>query len=485
MRVMWFGMRWRCFGLVLVVAGLGCTKKNPILICHDGQCTDAQYRYCDLDGAIGGEPNTCVKPSCTANEFVTCDGSNAITCNSDATDYLSMACQFGCSATNGGCNQCAASSSTCSGSAVATCDASGVVHTEQCAGSCVDAPTPHCQYLSPKYLPDICETPGVGTFTWAQQFGDFDSDLDVNCNGGIVQQTGAPAICVVRYASITIVAGTTLHVFSSANLANYFGDGRAIAFVSDGDLNVGGTINVSASRLFSGPGGGYEFSGGGGGGSGGGGAGFATAGASGGSTGSDGGANNGGFARMDPVNLETLAGGPQSDGGGGGALLLVSCHGSVNVSGLLLAGGGGGVGGYYVLDGTGGGAGGGAGGNIVLEGLDVHVTGSVLANGGGGGAGGIGSAGSSTSEDGRDGTIDYLSGPPGGIARAGAGNGGAGGSLSGPPQPGRQPTGSGGPGGGGGSMGFAQTYTPAGVTPTLTPVAMSPAFGSNATVPTR
>lgn len=480
-----FGMRWACIGLVLAAAGLGCTKKNPILICHDGQCSDPQYKFCDVDGAIGGEPNTCLKPQCTASAFVTCDGSNAITCNAEGSDYERSTCQFGCSAANSGCNQCAANTSTCATGAVETCDANGVIHSETCAKSCVDGPTPHCEYLSPKYLPDICETPGDGTLTWGQS-GDFDSDLDLNCTGGVVQQAGAPPICVVRYASIKIVGGATLHVFSSVNRQNFQNAGRAIALVSDGDLSVDGAIDVSASRLYSGPGGGYVFSGGGDAhpGDGNGGAGFATAGAGGGSAGSDGGADDGGAALMDPADLETLSGGPQSTGGGGGALVLVSCHGSVSVSGWLNAGGGGGVGGYYILDGTRGGGGGGAGGNIVLEGLDVHVTGGVFANGGGGGAGGIGSAGSSTNEDGRDGSID-LSGPPGGVARAGAGNGGAGGSVNGLPQPGLHPTGSGGAGGGGGSMGFAQTYTPAGVTPTLTPAAASPAFRPNATVPTR
>jgi hypothetical protein len=54
------------------------------------------------------------------------------------------------------------------------------------------------------------------------------------------------------------------------------------------------------------------------------------------------------------------------------------------------------------------------------------------------------------------------------------------------PGSGKHPTASGDtPGGGGGSVGFFQSYTPAGVTPTLTPSHASPAFQPNATIPTR
>ena len=480
-------MRWVSVGFVLVAVGVGCTKTNPILVCHNGQCTDPQYRYCDVDGAIGGEPNTCVVPECTANELVTCDGSNAITCNSDGNDYTTTACQFGCSLANGGCNQCAANSATCSGSAVATCDASGVLHTEQCAGTCVDGQTPHCQYLSPKYLPDVCDNPGSGTLNWTQS-ADFDSDLDVNCNGGIVPQAGGPAICVVRYSSISIADGATLHVISSVNRdqsTSHPDDGRVIAFISDGDLVVAGTIDVSAQAQFSGPGGGLTRSGGNiATGQAQGGAGFATAGGNGGTTTTDGGANNGGQAALDPATLVTLLGGQRSGGGGGGAALLISCRGSVKVTGWLTASGGGGPGGYHLFDGIAGGGGGGAGGYIVLEGLDVQVTGSVWSNGGGGGAGGNGTTGGSTNEDGRD-CSTGLFGTQGGGARTGAGSGGAGGWINRIPQPGYHPSGSGGPGGGGGSIGFFQSYTPAGVTPTITPAAASPTFQPNASVSTR
>lgn len=487
MRVMSAAMRWVCVGFVLAALAAACTKKNPILVCQNGQCTDSQYRYCDVDGAIGGEPNTCVKPECSANQFVTCDGSNAITCNSDANDYTSTACEFGCSMANNGCNQCAANSATCSGSAVTTCDASGVLHTEQCTGTCVNGPTPHCEYLSPKYLPDVCDTPGSGTLNWTQS-GDLDSDLDVNCTGGVVQQAGGNAICVLRYSSISIADGATLHVISSVDRdinTSHPDTGRAIAFVSDGDLVVAGTIDISAQALLSGPGGGLTRSGGTvAAGQGGGGAGFATAGGNGGSTTTDGGANNGGQQALDPATLVTLVGGPRSAGGGGGAAVLISCRGSVKVPGWLIASGGGGPGGYHILSGTLPGGGGGAGGYMVLEGLNVVVTGSVWAKGGGGGAGGIGTAGSSTNEDGHDGSYGSVA-APGGYARTGAGNGGDGGWANRSPQPGLHPSGSGGPGGGGGSMGFFQSYTPAGVTPTITPAEASPAFQPNATIPTR
>jgi hypothetical protein len=469
---------------------MGCaTKKNPALMCPDGQCTNPKFPFCDSDGAVGGEPNTCIAVSCTAGAFVACDQDRSITCNSDGTNYDVTQCPNGCSADTNGCRPCAPGSMTCGNGEVDVCDNTGMPHAESCAGACVDSPSPHCEYIQPRYLPDVCDTPGVGTFE-INQSGTFDTDLDVNCTGGIVTQAGGDAICVVRNASIKIDADATFHVISSLNRnvsANMFGKGRAIAFVSDQDLVVDGVLDVGAQGWFSGPGGGYSQSGGGAGsGTAPGGAGFATNGGAGGSTTTDGGAANGGAATLDPATLVTLVGGPRSGGGGGGAALLISCRGKIVVTGTIGANGGGGPGGWNLFTMTPG-SGGGAGGYVVLQGLDVQVTGELYANGGGGGAGANGTGGS-TAEDGQDGSWSGNTSAFGGTPRNGAGGGGVGG-LDGAaghlPGVGLHPTTGGGAGGGGGSVGFLQTYTPAGVTPTLTPAHSSPHFRPNATIPTR
>jgi hypothetical protein len=174
-------------------------------------------------------------------------------------------------------------------------------------------------------------------------------------------------------------------------------------------------------------------------------------------------------------------------GGAGGAATLIACRGAVTVSGMIDAGGGGGTGGFDAILGGGialraAGAGG-SGGNVVLQGLAVTVTGRVYANGGGGGAG--------TSGDdvvgfrGGDGTRSATVGAAGGASTGAEGAGGTGGVSGSIPTVGKKPPGGGTAGGGGGSIGFFQSYTPAGVTPTLTPTEASPPFGANRNINTR
>ena len=79
-------------------------------------------------------------------------------------------------------------------------------------------------------------------------------------------------------------------------------------------------------------------------------------------------------------------------GGGGGGAIQLSVNGVLNVAGKILASGGGGGG----ARGYAGGSGGGAGGAILLEAVQVKVTGLLAANGGGGGGSGYyGNSGSS------------------------------------------------------------------------------------------
>src|SRR5262249_45073430 len=131
------------------------------------------------------------------------------------------------------------------------------------------------------------------------------------------------------------------------------------------------------------------------------------------------------------------------------------------------------------------GTGGGAGGNVVVQGLAITVTGQLYANGGGGGAGWL-MGSSQFGQSGTDGTRSISVSAPGGVSFSGEGAGGAGGRLGTAPGVGLAPTNSNAlPGGGGGSIGFFQTYAPAGATIALTPSAASPGFGPNIAINTR
>jgi hypothetical protein len=350
---------------------------------------------------------------------------------------------------------------------------------------CVDTPNAHCAYLEPKYLPDVCDVPASDARLSVAADTTIDPTEDVMCNGGVVPQTSGaslPDICVIHYGSIDVDATLRFTPVSGAGTV-----GRVVALVADNDLTIVGTLNVSALGLSSGPGGGYVQSGGTGtvqSGDGGGGAGYHTNGGAGGTATSDGGAGNGGTASLDPSALIPLYGGAKNSGGGGGAATLISCHGSVTVMGWLAANGGGGYGGIQLGGVFSPGGGGGAGGYVVLQGLNVDVKGQVYANGGGGGGGTY--TGATARFDGRDGGYSDSIAATGGQPGNGAGAGGAGGVGLALPGDGTHPTGSGAtPGGGGGSVGFFQSYTPAGVTPTLSPSHASPNFQPNGTVNTR
>ena len=351
-------------------------------------------------------------------------------------------------------------------------------------GACVSEPTPHCPYLEPIYLPNVCDAPATMPMLAVAVSATFDTDFDMNCTGGVVQQAGGAEICVVRYGSISVEADVELTVVGT----------RAVAFVSDDELLIAGILDVSATERTDGPGGGLIVSGtregnviGGGG------AGFKTQGGAGGNASTDGGAANGGPPSPDPAAVPVLSGGsrPQgldatanNSGGAGGAATLISCRGRVNVTGTIDSGGGGGARGFFLSIAAVGGAGGGSGGYVVLQGLDVVVTGEVFANGGGGGSGRPSNAQSGA--HGQDAPRSMFGGAGGLTSGAGEGAGGSGGSITSGPTSGKRSTDpAASAGGGGGSMGFFQTYTPEGITPTLTPSSASPSFQAPLTLTTR
>jgi hypothetical protein len=468
-----FMVCWRSLSVSLVCAlALGCTKQNP-RSCADGVCNDLAFPFCDVDGAVAGEPNTCIAVDCQAGEFITCRGDETITCNAMGNNLDVAACENGCSASNEGCNSCRPGSSACSNDAVEVCgDDGNPGQSTPCVVGCVSDPIAHCAYLEPKYLADICDTEAVDDLMISTATT-LSTDVDANCTGGVVSQTGAPDICVVRNRTITVTQAATLTVVGA----------RALALVGDTSTTITGVLDVSANGRISGPGGGTSVSGGiettanGGGG-----AGFLTSGGAGGSTAADGGAANGGTASTNPAQLDVLVGGTTNFGGGGGAVALITCRGTLTVDGLIDAGGGGGRGGFVGGVVPHAGNGGGSGGNVVLQGINVIVTGQLYANGGGGGSGKPGTA--ATGNAGADGTRS-LSPAPGGVPveqEGAGGDGGVGGRL---PGSGKKPGAAGSAGGGGGSAGFLQVYTPAGVTPMIIPAAVSPSLQLSLNVNTR
>ncbi len=434
---------------------LACTKSNPAASCSEGACSDPAFPFCDAEGLFSNTPGSCIAVTCTPGEIALCVGDEAIVCADDGAAYEHVLCDLGC----------------------------------------VDLPQPHCAYIEPRYLPDICDAPASQDSFAPTSSGTFDPNFDTNCNGGIVAQTGAPGICVLHYRTISIPQDVTLTVTGTLNMP----PGRAIAFVADEELVIDGILDLSALRGISGPGGGVILSGGTTMGNnakpGGGGAGGKTAGAPGATDTQDGGAANGGAQAADPSFLAVLVGGaaaaqggnpgqePLFGGGGGGAGTLVSCRSALTVRGTIDAGGGGGMGGLLALASFPG-AGGGAGGYVVLQGKEIAVTGMMFANGGGGGAGMR--ADQTNGSRGQDGSLSDTDGARGGNPFNNEGAGGNGGVGSSAPTSGKKPTQT--PatgGGGGGSVGFFQTYTPAGRTPSLTPSAISPDFQPNGVIRTR
>lgn len=472
------------FGRVVAVAlfamgmvAAGCTKANP-LDCSDGTCSDPAHPYCDKDGTVDGAPNTCIKPACsTPNEFVECKGDTAVACNATEDGYNIMQCPMGCSDAAHGCNMCTPNGTYCTAQGVQSCGSDGAPTTfEACAQGCVADPQPHCAHLVPRYLPNVCDTAATGDVSLAS--ATLGTDLDSACTGGVVTQTAAPNICVVRGKTITIDSGATLKATG----------GRLLALVADDSLAIHGVLDASADFGTSGPGGGSASSGGAGGkgNSGGGGAGFKTTGAPGASATVNGGGGGGGAAQPDPAQLAVMVGGPRTTalsaygGGGGGGVVLVSCRGAVTIDGTIDLGGGGGLGGYIddLTNLAVGGSGGGAGGYLVVQAWNLMVTGRVYANGGGGGAG---YTGPSPGADGQDGSQSALVGGAGGTGTGGSGGPGGAGAAAGA----NAVAGTHAGGAGGGGLGFLQTYTPANATPTITPSESSPGFAPNLAVETR
>jgi hypothetical protein len=92
---------------------LGCTERNKAF-CGDGICADPSLPFCDIDGSIGGIPNTCIAVDCVPGTLETCRGDTAISCNATGTNFDQVECPLGCDPTANGCRACI-DASQCSG----------------------------------------------------------------------------------------------------------------------------------------------------------------------------------------------------------------------------------------------------------------------------------------------------------------------------------------------------------------------------------
>lgn len=463
----------------IMVAGLaaGCATPNPNYCDTHSPCVDPAKPYCDLDGVVAGKAQTCIHVTCGPGDSLACNAGEALVCNSRGDGVDTMVCANGCA--GHACAGCVPGTSRCGADGnVLSCGTDGTESVgETCHAGCTADPAPHCSYIQPRYLPDLCDQRASGSLAMTQDVMTTDT---TTCNGGTIVQVSDTPVCVLRYATISIASGVTVRV-APATVDS--GPVPALALVADDLLDISGTLDASASLGLSGAGAGTVASGsptlvsyspnptqaGGG-------AGGAT-------RGSNGcGVSVGGDPVSNPQSLAVLRGGAfnPGGGGGGGAVSLIACRGTVSITGTVAVNGGGGPGADVVrpnmLTPVGGGGGGGAGGVVIVEGLGISITGKVFANGGGGGSGPECTSATACSADGSpgsDGRAQVI------VAAGGFSSstmGGSGGIANVPPAKAVCDTSvqTRSLAGGGGSVGFVQSFVPAGVTAAIAPSEASP-----------
>jgi hypothetical protein len=400
--------------LVLLLPGLllvGCVEVDPLFCDENTPCTDPARPFCDLEGvfpASEGRGKTCIadptgdagpqEPGvdasfCTPGAFVQCsDGDTALYCNEAGSELVSLDCDAGCSAAEGGCF-CEPNSSICRNDTTLSCDASGQARVRDCALGCNDTGE-RCVDVNPSnglagFL-DMTEDAPVVVLT---------SGATINTDTGTIKDGDGSTVTVPSFQVTAPTGGVAIRVFAVKSL--HVGDAqvsglRALAIVSDGDVVVGGHLRVASGKFDEGsciggnsicvtfvPGGFAGLCGGGGGG------GFGTAGGKGGTasgsnktaTGGSAG-TTGGSAALVPLRGGCRGGGINMQGPGmpaGGAIQLVSRTRVALESGASAP--------FVDVNGSGGSAGAGSGGGILLEAPRVVVPSGtgLVANGGGGG----------------------------------------------------------------------------------------------------
>jgi hypothetical protein len=310
------------------------------------------------------------------------------------------------------------------------------------------------------------------------------------CTAILVQDTGAPSLCLMAAGTIEVVSGAivrvtgpyplvllaahTIMVNGTLDAASHAAtqstpalDGPGIRVAGDCTIvPIDGTSSTDKEGGAGGAAGGSFGTPGGAGGNGGKGATASTPGVTSAPTqligGCPGGRGGDGEGNCTAANAP-CGGGP--GGHGGGAVYLIGGE-SISVAGAINASGAGGSAGGPGQNSGGSGGGGGSGGMIVLDSAAVTVTGLLFANGGGGG-GGNGETRESVPGPGKDPTSAIM-------AAAGGSRGGASGGQGGPGSVGAAPGSAGtagamdvcAGGSGGGGAGVIRIYSAG--TPSLT-----------------
>jgi hypothetical protein len=470
--------------LVGLVLAAGCTARNA-RYCGDGVCVDPAYPYCDLDGALEGEPRTCIAVDCTPGDFVACHADSELRCNQTGTSYDATQCELGCDAATNGCRLCEPNQTACTNGQVATCDASGMVTSSTaCPLGCFED-QPRCREIDPSnglapYMamagsgPDLV-LENATLIIPAGRVESASGPMDLQSVKVAASPGGVP-IQVFPVRSLTIVGNLDIRTDGLG-----FAPQPAVAFLVYGEVRVDGSIALRGynrspppGAVMSGPcigspgaldvGGSVGFWAGGGGGGG------ATQGGAGGGYPQHPG-SPGGSAFLNP-DLQPLRGG--CSGGspdvtltptyGGGALQITSRSGiRLGPNATIQANGDSG----YIDQGQGTPGpetvptGGGSGGAILLEAPVISFdSGVVLAANGGSGASGDGVPGSPAT-----GRTPALGGTC--TVAAPCTNGGDGGSSTGPGRTAASITLTGllelYTGGGGGSVGYIRINTKDGI----------------------
>ncbi len=131
-----FTMRSRLWALLLVLGA--CTKPNPAS-CLDEFCNDPALPFCDVDGSIGGVPDTCIAVACEPDTFEACRDDQAIVCEATGNTFSLEQCQFGCDSSFGckACltdEQCSSESPICESSTCRVCLADDECPSRICDG---------------------------------------------------------------------------------------------------------------------------------------------------------------------------------------------------------------------------------------------------------------------------------------------------------------------------------------------------------------
>jgi hypothetical protein len=234
-------LKWQLSILVAALVGGGCTKPNPAS-CEDLTCTEPGLPFCDVDGAIGGEPKTCIAVACTPDEFAVCRGDYAVTCNAEGTNYDITRCERGCDPETGGCRVCDPNQTVCANGRVQTCDANGqVVSSESCPLGCFDD-QPRCREIDPSnnlamYLDMVAAPPDLNL-----------TDAVFDTTTGEVLD-GATTVTVPSFMVLAPSNGVSLRVFVANNvtikkaIANKIGSrdevtGPAFVLLAKGDITI-------------------------------------------------------------------------------------------------------------------------------------------------------------------------------------------------------------------------------------------------------